>query len=171
MIRFYSGARLCWRRIFPVSLASFWCLGLLLGGVAAAGTGSGFAVSLYRCARQSVPMLRLIVLLLLPFLFSAFAVSLSQPWLTLPICFAKAFLVSFCACACMHSFGSAGWLICMLLMFSDGCLLPLLCWFWLRHGDGTRQALARDTAACAVVTILVGSLDASLIAPFLASIL
>ena len=67
---------------------------------------------------------------LLPFLFSALAVSIAQPKWLLIICAIKSFgygclLVLFCV-----RYGQAAWLAWLLIAFLDVCSMPLLLHYW-----------------------------------------
>ena len=108
-----------------------------------------------------------LVVVLLPFLFSAFAVYLSKTWLFLPFCFLKAFQFAYVAGSVSMAFGSAGWLIRLLLLFSDGCTIPVLLWIWLRWiGRGGRKAL-QQIAACTILGAMVWAVDYFVVSPFL----
>ena len=82
----------------------------------------------------------------------------------------KAFSFSFCLCAIGYCFGSAGWLIRFLLLFSDSCILPCLIWLWLRCFSRKCIAFKKDLTACIGITVLVGFIDYFVISPFLLSV-
>jgi len=114
------------------SLACFYFVGLILGGCMFYVAGDSFR-SLMRAADYSrMSIVCLLPVLLLPFLFSAFAVYIHQSWLLAPICFLKAFFFAFVYVGFSVSFADAGWLVRFFLMFSDIATLPLLWLFWLR---------------------------------------
>ncbi len=144
-----------------------------------AGFGAGFLFS--RCAsdtllalmRQAplcpVSIVWRLVYNALPFLIAAFAVSISSDKLLYALCWIKVFLFSSFAFSTVAAFGSAAWLVRLLLQFSDLCLLPVLYWFARRSLGKGRQA--RDLSICLALASLVGVVDQTCIAPFLMAII
>lgn len=152
-------------------LAITWIFGLVLGIVSAYQAGHSVFRLMRMAANSHASIVSLLVSGVLPFLLSAAAVFFSARHFLFLIGFVKAFCFGCCACATMLSFGSAGWLICLLLMFSDLCDLPALIWFWLRHlWDGAYLRFP-DTVFCIGWSLLVGSVDFCLVTPFLVSLI
>ena len=167
---FFSDLPDQFRRKRPFLLTVFFLLGHLLG-VWASGHTSSFLLSAMRTVVSSrVSVIGLFSSLVLPFLFSAFAVYLAQPLLLFPIAFWKAFLFSYTGSALFAYWGGAGWLIMPLLMFGSICSMPVLCWYWMHHICGRRFR-------CGIFFLIVGILaairifDLFLIEPFLARII
>lgn len=160
------------RRIYRPLLAFLMLLGFLCGAFFTVDPLPA-SVSLMRTAASSrVSIVGLMTVLLLPFLISAFAVYTSSPFLLFPVCWLKAFFFSYSAGMISLAFGNAGWLVRWLLLFSSGLSLPLLIWFCMRQGDGTyREDLLRDFTVCAVLILLIGSLDFRVISPFLVKLI
>ncbi len=73
----------------------------------------------------------LLLVRLLPLLFTAFAVYIGQCWLLVPIAFVRAFLFAFLRVGIQAAFGDAGWLIMWLFAFSSLMSMPLLWFFWI----------------------------------------
>lgn len=122
-------------------------------------------------ANGRVSITGLLSAFLLPLLFSAFAVYISQPWLLVPVAFGKAFSFSYLAFGVTLAFGSAGWLVRSLLMFSDCLTLPLLWWFWLcciRASD--RDALRSFLVTC-TAALMIGCLDYGAVSPLLRNLI
>lgn len=170
------------RYIFPVkligqncrscrkSLVVFWCVGLICGIFTAAGAGN--LSSLMRaCCHSRVSIVGLMFVPTLPFLFSAVAVYFSFPRLLYPIGFLKAFSFGFCLQAVSSAFGSAGWLMRFLLLFTNCMTIPVLCWFWLRHVDGNTGNWIRDTLICCGLFLITAILDHSWITPLVYQII
>lgn len=168
---FHSYFSLNQRRSRWLYLALCWIAGLLMGSLLAIGAGNAFSSWMRTADLGCVSIVSFVTVLFLPFLFSAFAVMISRPQLLLLICFLKAFSFGFCASGITQCFQSAGWLVRGLLLFSDGCLLPVLLWFWVRHIDGTQRVTTSEMLACAALTFLVGSVDRCLVSPFLAMLI
>lgn len=113
----------------------------------------------------------LLMITLFPFLISAFAVSFSMAWVLFPVCFCKAFAFSFVSMGVAQAFGYAGWLVRLLLLFSDCAGMPVLYGFWLRHLPGGRPADAWETVFLLAAFLLLGSVDYHIVSPFLAGLL
>ena len=160
-----------WCKASPWLLALSWLIGMLLG-IPAALAASDFLVPMMReSIGCSVSIPGLLAATLLPFLFSAYAVSLSEPWLLLIISTLKAFSYSFCACGVSLAFGQSSWLVRFLFLFSDHCLIPLLYLYWLRHIRAKAKTSPLELSGCIGAALLVGSIDYYLIAPFLVSLI
>lgn len=160
------------RRIYRPLLAFLIFLGLLCGVVLTVDP-EPVSLTLMRTASFSrVSIVRLMTVLLVPFILSAFSVYTSSSFLLFPVCAIKAFSFGCCARMVTSSFGNAGWLVRWLLLFSSGMSLPLLIWFCMRHLDGTRRKdLLRDFVVCVVLIFLIGSLDYRVISPFLVKLI
>lgn len=160
-----------WRKTSPWLLALSWLVGMLLG-ISAALAASEFLVPMMReSVKCSVSITGLLAATLLPFLLSAYAVSLSEPWLLLIISALKAFGFGYCASGVSLAFGQSSWLVRFLFLFSDHCLIPVLYLYWLRHIRGQTKAAVWELPACVGFALLVGSIDYCLIAPFLVTLI
>lgn len=153
-----------------VLLSLIWILGLFFGVQIAAHAGED-VLSLMRTApRAGVSIVGRFAVLLVPFLLSALAAFLQWRWLLFLICFFKAYFFAFVSGAVALAFGSAGFLVCPLLLFSDICLLPLLFWFCLRLLRADRRTIWRSALPCAACAVVLGCLDCFVISPFLRAV-
>lgn len=118
-----------------------------------------------------VSIVSLFLSLLLPLLFSVLAVYIRKPKLLLVICFLKASLFAFTSCQIMMAYSGAGWLVRLLFLFSDICMVPAHYWYWSRHVGGEGLGDWSDAAACAAYAVFIGSTDYCLVAPFLAQLI
>lgn len=110
----------------------------------------------------------LTAILLVPFLLIALAIFYSRLWLLCLTLVMKMFCFGACGWALTAFFGSAGWLVRFLLMFSDSMMLPMLCFLALRRCTGR---LSRGDFLLGVGwMVLVGALDFWLVSPFLATL-
>ena len=116
---------------------------------------------------RPVSIVGLLCVTIFPFLFSAFAVYISEPWLLLPVSFGDAFVLSFVSLGVMQCYGSAGWLVRWLLTFSASLAAPLLYLYWLRHLTGRRRFSSLEAACVLCLYALIGSVDFRLISPLL----
>lgn len=171
MGRFLNLKWLCFQRKNRSPYLALWLsLGLIAGAVVAAAAGSALDSMIPAAADQVGSLSDLLISVLLPFVLSAFAALMGELWLLYPIAFFKAFLVSFLGFGVMSVYGSAGWLIRCLLLFSECCTLPILILFWIRQlsGQGSRMTV---TALAVFAAVLIGSLDYCIVSPFLANVI
>lgn len=128
-------------------------------------------VLLVRQSISAVPsMVGAVSVVLLPYLLSALAVSICEPWLILVISTFKAFSFTFCAWGVCLAFGQSSWLALFLFLFSDLCLIPALYLFWLRSIRGERISGWGKWLFLAYA-LFVFVLDYWLIGPFLRVVL
>ena len=157
------------RHHYSVFVLSFvWLCGLAVGVIVHCIAGSVFASLMRGILSESVSIFGLICVIVLPFLFSAFAVYIGLRWLLYPICFGKTMLVSLIASSVWVQFGSAGWLAWLLTMFSDMISLPLFYRYCLRHVSGFRSFSFSELVVTFSACIFIGSVDYCYISPFLA---
>lgn len=159
------------RKFYCPLLAFFWTSGLASGIWAWFLSGEFITPLMRSSAYGSVSIVSLLCVTGLPFLLSAFAVFLSSEWLLIPIAFGKGFFFSLISMGTTVSFGCAGWLVRLLLCFSDIVSIPLLYWFWVRclRNDGSR--LIYLTFFTGALFLLIGSVDYYMITPFLADLI
>ena len=160
-----------WRKFSVWLLALSWVSGLLLGALAANASKDILTPLIYGSVLCDASILGLLCASLLPFLLSAFAVFLSEPWLLLIISTFKAFSFSFCASGVSLAFGQSSWLVRFLFLFSDLCLVPVLCIYWLRHISGRHTVRQWELPACLCAAAVVSCIDYCFIAPFLVSLM
>ncbi len=159
-----------WRKFSPWLLAFSWLLGMLLGIPTAVASSSILVPMMRQSVQCSVSIPGLFTAAVVPFLLSAFAVSLSEPWLLLIISTLKAFSYSFCACGVSLAFGQSSWLVRFLFLFSDHLLIPLLYLYCVRHIRC--EVPHRPWEMCGFIgtSLLIGGIDYFLVAPFLVSL-
>lgn len=140
----------------------------LAAGVVLCTSANAVSYSWMRSAADSpVSIVKLLGVILLPFLFSAAAVYLDRSWFLIPIAFCKALSFSYVACAISRAYGGAGWLMQPLLMFADAAFLPVLVFFWIGYGFGGRKMSCRTVFLFFCIAVAVGYFDHCLISPIL----
>ena len=107
-------------------LALSYFAGLLFGVFVFRFAGDRLDSLMRGAPTGAVSIVGLLGVTVVPFLFSAFAVSLSKPALLFPVSFINAFLFCFVSLGMMRCAGSAGWLIRWLLCFSGSVFAPVL---------------------------------------------
>ena len=113
----------------PCKTAFAWFFGLFLGTIVAAELDCYFASLMRPFLLDRVSIVGQLVVCFVPFLLIDYAASRSLPVVIYAFCFCRAFIFSASGVLIQNCFGSAGWLMRILLQFSDICIIPLLCWF------------------------------------------
>ena len=158
--------------ISPLNLLClFWCFGLLIGILFAATFDLEYFSLMRPIVTSRASIVCLIAAQLLPFLFAAYAAYISKSWLIILTGSCKSFSFSFCSFMIWKTFGSAGWLMCVLILFADMFAFPLLCWFSLRCISQCKCSAKRDLWVCIGLTVLIACIDYFLISPFLVRII
>ena len=150
-------------------LTAMLFLGCIVGIWLSGDAQEQFADALQALSVPPVGFVPLAVLLL-PLLLSALAVYVKWPVFLFPLAFWKAFFFAYVFSGFMSVLGGAGWLICSLGLFSGIFSLPVFCWYWLQHLDGTGFCLRTFLPALAAAAA-IGLLDLRVISSFLARIL
>lgn len=168
LLRFSAPDR---RKYSIVVLAFIWCVGLA-GGIGISFFAGDSFVSLMRMAAgRPASIVNLLMVSMLPFLFSAVAVFLRSRYLLSAVCFIKAFLFGFVSSGAYMAFGSAGWLVWLMVMFSDiFCLIPLW-WYWISGIRCDKSPQILHLIGCFVAAFFIISLDCRFISPLLAGLI
>ena len=153
-----------------ILLVFFRFLGLLFGVVVSAGADHSFLL-LMRSSFSSVSIVGLLLVAVLPFLFAASAVFLSNRFLVFLIAFLKAFSFGYCVSGLAAVYGNGFWLGCFLLMFSDFASLPVVMWFWIQCIGSSRKHLGSQLFLSLMISSVFAFADYWIISPFAASIL
>lgn len=159
------------RRLFAVEyLVPFvWLLGILAGKHTALKVTSDISHLFFSAATRDGNFLAGIVYSF-AWIFFVYIVLCRKPVLILPFIFAKSWLLGFSGTGCSLAFGSAGWLIRILLLFSSfihSVILLLLCYDRLlsKHAVSRKHLFGFFSA-----TIFVEFLDYFIISRFLISL-
>ncbi len=147
-----------------------WLSGLCFGGWIANQVSEHYLLLMRRAATAPVSIIGLLAGAGIPLLCVYFSVIISRPWLIYPVCFFKACSFSLTGFAIRTAFGSAGWLVRLLLQFTDGGALLLLCWFALRHLDGSTNKLKADALLCGACIGCLGWFDYCYVSLLLAAV-
>lgn len=154
-----------------VYLGAAWILGLLLGVYSGCRWDESLVPLMHGCLYDTVSIVCVFCLLCLPFMISLLASFWNVRWLIYLIAFGKAFLFSFVSLGVFFSFGAAGWLVQLLLMFSEVCSLPVLYWFWMYCLDHRQGPSPLEIFSLLSLFFLIASLNCSYVMPFLASLI
>ena len=121
-------------RKISLSLICFlWCFGLSSGFWLLTPSGPLISSVMYTLASERGPIVGLLVVNILPFLIFATAIRYKVSCLVLPLIFMKAFFMGYDYSFALCVFASAGWLVCLLLYFSQIMSAVLLLWYCIRN--------------------------------------
>ena len=159
------------RKCYIILLAFIWVIGLHCGVSLFHFIQASPFPLMHGVNVSSVSIVSLLSVSLLPFLFSFFSVYIrSFPFLVL-LCYIKGCLFAFVSMGIWISFDSAGWLIRLLVMFSDlYCLIPLW-WFWIRCTEEDTFFNWFSVSSVVTAVICIVCLDFYCISPLLMRIL
>lgn len=149
-------------------LACSWILGLIFGlwVISSAPADLSYTNDFFR---RYTPV-SMISVSLFPVLVSFLVVFAERSWVLLVISFLKAFGFAYTSCLVTRGYGSAGWLIRFLVMFSDCISLPFLWWFWCQLLKGRLKISVPMVFSVSVPAIAIGILDIQVISPFLSTL-
>ena len=146
-----------------------WLIGLSAGIFVSSLASSSFYLLMRSAVFCKVSIVSLLLSTFLPFFFSAYALSANQQWLIVPVCFIKAFLFSAIACGLLFSYGTAGWLLVVFLLFCDICTIPLLWLFWFCHLDQDKTLHILDFTCFGGTCVCVVGMYYYWITPYIAN--
>ena len=152
-------------------LAFSWILGLGAGALAFRYAGDILVSLMPLAVHSQLSIVSLLLSISLPFLLSAFAVFISCPGLWLVVGFGKAFAYSYLVCGVLACFGSAGWLIRWLLLFTDSCSAALLYGYAARFVPGLQVFSPAGLLGCLTVVALLVGIDYVYFSPLLQALL
>lgn len=159
------------RRTAAFLLALSFLSGLCFGALTSFDASHYFIPAMRVASKDCVSIIGLLSALLLPFLFSAIAVYIKKPALLYLIAFCQAFLLAFVGAGVLLSFGSAGWLMRLLMMFSGILFLPLLYWYWLKNVTASFGLLHSGVLILLPGMLAISLIDYYYVAPLLAKII
>ena len=159
-----------WHRASPFLLAFSWLFGMVLGCVTCIHCREQAEELILQSVAAVPSFVGAVSVVFLPFLLSAFAVSICEPWLLLIISTFKAFSFTFCAWGVCLAFGQSSWLVLFLFLFSDIFLIPALYFYWVRHIHLDRISIWGN-GLYILYALAIFALDYWVIGPFLRVIL
>lgn len=160
-----------WARSCPYVLIGCWLFGLVAGILTALASEEVLVPLILRGVSMPTSASGMLLVGILPFLLSAYAIYFSEPWLLLIFSIGKSFSFAFCACGISLAFGQSSWLVRFLFLFSDILLMPLLLIYWLRHIRGNTPVKRMGLMPYLFTAGIVCWLDYRFIAPLLVSVM
>ena len=151
-------------------LAFLWVVGFVCG-CSCADCADNLVPLMLACCNAGVSIVGLFLVPFLPFLITAAAVYCSAPLFVYLTGLCKSFLLGFCICAVYSGFSGGGWLVCLLLLFTDILTAPVLLWFQLRAIPGPEKNIRKCGILAVAWFAAVSAADHIWIAPLLRKII
>lgn len=151
--------------------SSVWFGGFVFGALIFRSAQSAFVSGMFGALSCAVSIVGLLLVIILPFLITALAVYESKPVALYLLCFFKAVLYSVNVLAIYGAYGTAGWLVQILLMFTENCTMAMLWFLWLCVILNRPKIFQRAFLWCFGISVLAGVLDLFIISPFAVSII
>ena len=142
-----------------------FALGFLAGAIVVASADC-YASLAYRATTVSATAFGVFFRTVFTYLLTALIYKLGRGFLFL-LSFSEAFTFGVAVSAINMSFGSAGWLVCTLMLFSSTITLISWLWFWYRNISGQRCTALRDFVLSLGVASLASIIDLVWISPYL----
>ena len=120
---------------------------------------------------ERVSIVGMIVSLIFPIILLYILLNRCYFYLTLPVIFLKSFSYMCCYLCITYSYGTAGWLVRIFLLFSDTVSIVILLHFCYRFAAGNKTGIIRYFKCAFAVLIIVGCLDYYIISPFILMLL
>lgn len=152
-------------------LAFILMFGYFIGTLLAAETPSAFSSLIRGAAKSPVSMVGSFVYVFSPLVLAFAAVHYRKPAFLFLICFSKAVLFAHCSFCCCLTFSSGGWLVRLLLLFSDIMMFPVLCRFTMCYLGQPKPLSRRDVLFCTGTAAFVAIVNFCFISPFLAMLI
>jgi len=151
-----------------IFLAFSWLLGILFGISVANVASLQFSSLMCTLFSQRVSIVWMLIIHTFPLLLSAVLMHFSAYFLLFLFAFLKSFCYAFSSYIVYLYFGSAGWLLQSLLMFSGSGVAVVLLFYWFRTLPS--RMIMRDTCICCIITVCFVCVDYFLVSPFLESL-
>ncbi len=156
-------ANFCRKRYFLFSFV--WCLSIGLGALLSIIMRTVTVSLMYIAPMCRVSIVGLVMILLFPLLLSAAAVKFSIPSILYLIAFLNGMSLGYFMLGLIIAFHSAGWLMGVLLGFSQLLNTILRLWFFYKCLSGTCEWTSWLICCCAAV--VTGLLDYCVVSPYL----
>ena len=150
-----------------ILLPVLWVIGFAVGLYFLTIMDSGLQELFYSASVCSVSVVGMLISAFLPIFISAIAAYFSVPVLIYALCFFKAVCYSFVLCGIVTAFGYSGWLIRLMLLFTDSAITVLLFWLWHKLLSSDCCFTGQAFLICAAVAVAICAIDYFLVSPYL----
>ncbi len=159
------------RKLHIAVLALLICAGSILGILAATGLEEDFVSWMRAAPSCRLSIVNSLAVTVLPLCLSFIFVYSGHCRLLYVLCALYAFSWSYIGYLSIFVFGSGGWLVQALLMFSATLLFPVLVWFCVQYGSGERKIRMADCIAYLCIALVIAWVDYCYVSPFLAELM
>ena len=150
-----------------VLLAFIWCFSLILGIFFSLARSEQARVLILSAATTRLAAANLIIVHLLLLLMCVIAAKFSFYSIFYLLIFAKGAAYGFCMGSAVLIFRNSGWLVFLLLTFSQTLLTVPQLWFCFSAFDAEKCFPKKEGMICVLLTFLLGSFDYFCISPLL----
>ena len=161
----------CYCNVPALILALCWICGLTGGVFYSLSTIDSYFTLMRMLPYQHVSIVGVVGVLFSFFVINLSAYRLFARYFLYMIVLTKAFVFGFCMCCVNLFYGTAGWLIYLLVSFSEICTAVPFIWLSLRSFTDARRALMRKSLNCLVLHFAVYIIDICCVSPYLAYIM
>lgn len=163
--------RFCKKAYAIITVCGLWMFGLFLGKFAAVASDAA-SVALVRSSTTFTPILVFqIIGQLLPLAITFLLVHYRCVKFLYAVISAESFCFAYVAFLCVRAFGSAGWLVYRILLFSECINTFLLLWLWVNVIIDPRSFTLRKFCFISLIMCLLTLFDGLVCSKFLISVL
>ena len=156
-------------RFNAIYLALFWLIGLICG-VCYAACNQSVVVLMRLAIFYQVSIVGLVYVLYLPIIAAVLCVKRSCPVAFYTVASLTSFLFGCSLCWITYVYGTASWLIKVLLLFSESAVNILILYMGYQKSSA-RFETVREYCHLIIAALLLGCLDCLLVSPFAATLL
>ena len=152
-------------------LAFLWLTGAWMGSALAAQNAEIWSSLVFLFGKQGISFGFQLAVLTIPVLLIWILIYRKWYLAVTVICFVRMLLFGYCARAVYEAFLSAGWLVCLLVLFSQICtMMPM---FWLCLAGVQEKVSPRSWAwwSTVLLFLLIALIDRLVISPFSVSLI
>ena len=152
-------------------LAFIWTFGLSGGILFSLKAEPLFTSRMCAGVLTSVSIPGLLLLMIFPFILSLFAIRFRAMWAVFILALLKSFIYGFSRCMIIHIYFRAGWLVNILLFFSDTAISLLLLWYWISCLAHAGKWTLKTCFGLCAGAVLICVLDCCFVLPVLTGIM
>ena len=167
VLKIFRNASISRTQLYVVLLALFWLSGVTAGCAMTVSDPLNICALMRSAGKYRVSIVWLGLLSVLPLLVISVVTCYRLHYFIFPLCALRGLTFGVCCSGVYLAFGSAGWLVSGLLLFSSILRMPVLLWYCLRCLSKPLLRMKRDLIKCIAITLLVTLVDYLWVSPFL----
>ena len=150
-------------------LAFLW-ISAMLAGVFVCSVDSKIHSLMLVAPSCSLSIVGVLIITILPLAISIAGLYTKKFAILYIIYIIKSFSSGYLLFAIARVYGSAGWIVHLLLLFSENVTSFLILWITFRHVKGRSKTFFLDALICITISIAIGIIDYLFVAPFLCAV-